>query len=932
MTTTSQTYLLAVCLAILLASIGCNKSEDIPSDIDPEALFVHEIKPLLEAKCMACHGNDPRDIEGDLELGTLTSILKGGESGHPALVPGNPKESLLYKASTREDPDFAMPPKDNDSLTQQQIRSLYDWIALGAPWPDSARQQEILAKGDWDYGEGIRVETSKALSESWANRKYAEADLWAFQPLTQPDIPDLDWDNPIDAFIHQKLQQERIKPASRSDKRTLIRRATFDLTGLPPTPQEVADFLADDSENAWEKLIDRLLVSPQYGEQWGRHWLDVARYADSDGFSNDFARPHAWRYRDYVIRSFNEDKPYDEFVREQIAGDEIDLNDTENLVATGFLRMGPWEHTSMSVATETRQLFLDDVTNSVGETFMATPLRCARCHDHKFDPIPTRDYYRIQAVFATTQFADRSAAFHPEENRSYMEEEKKRIINWIQETEREQDSIQQKEEHAAQSWYKEKGKPYMAKRDRMKLPESQRPPRYYGLTFQDLGYRKLLSKRSQLLKREMTRFEPWAYSVYNGPTRVVRSERPMRVPDQMEGELQPTFILTGGSVHTPSDEVRPGIMSAIPALASTSADQPIQGLAKEIPAQQSQRRLAFAEWLTQPQHPLTARVMVNRIWQYHFGRGIAENTNNFGATGKRPTHPELLDWLSLYFVENGWSVKQLHKLIMLSETYQRASQHPQQDKIEQIDPDNTLLARFTPRRLEAEELRDAMLFTSGELNLEMGGIPARPEINLEVALQPRHTMGSIAPAYQPSKTPAARNRRSIYALRLRGLPDPMLEVFNQPGPDLSCERRTTSTVTPQVFTLLNGQNTHDRALAMAVRLIEETHILDEQLTLAYKLAFLRKPTSKELELAREYLDKMLRYHQENQPVKQVYPTEVRRKMFEEMTGEPFEYTERLDVYEDYVADVKPWEVAPQVRALGDFCLVLFNTHEFIYVY
>jgi hypothetical protein len=686
-------------------------------------------------------------------------------------------------------------------------------------------------------------------------------------------------------------------------------------------------FLTSDSPAAFTEVIDRLLASPHYGEQWGRHWLDVVRYSDTGGFSNDFLRPNAWRYRDYVIRSFNEDKPYDQFVMEQIAGDELDPDDPEMLLATGFLRMGPWEHTSMSVAAETRQFFLDDVTNIVGEAFLATPLNCAKCHDHKYDPIPTRDYYEVQAVFATTQFAEREASFLPQEQVEISEYEKQRIESWIEETMAEQELIEQKEEAAAKAWFREKGLPYLPKRERRKLPEEKQPPRYLGLTFEDLGYRKVLQKRLQLLKRTEERFQPIAFSVYNGPVRVLNSEKRLTKPDKPNGSAAKTFILGGGSVYAREDEVQPGVMSIVNSLAQSKELSSI-----EIPENMKGRRLAFARWLTHPENPIFARVMVNRIWQYHFGKGLAETANNFGATGGKPSHPELLDWLTRYFIENNWSAKTLHRLIMTSRAYALSSDHPEFEKINQLDPENTWLTYFSPRRMDAEELKDAMLYISGELNQKVGGFPVRPEMNLEAALQPRHTMGSIAPAYQPSRTPEERNRRTIYAERYRNLGDPDLEVFNQPGSDVSCERRTESTVTPQVFTMFNGQNVRNRALAFAYRL-REKFISDQAcIEAALQHIYHRKPQPHELEASLAYLEKMKIYQQENTPPAIVFPATVKREMFEEMTGEPFSYTEKLHVYENYVPDLQPGDVDADTRALADLIAVLFNSNEFVYVY
>jgi mono/diheme cytochrome c family protein len=928
-------FSLALLIFCSIVVFNLTDSEEIIVDetVDPEQLFVHEVLPILKEKCFACHGDDPEEIEGAFDIRTLEGMLKGGESGKPALLAGAPHESQAYIAVTWQDGDLEMPPKENDRLTEKQIAMLGQWIAQGAPWPDEVRQQELLANTEWDYADGIQVKTSGALSDQWANRRYKPETLWAFYPVQNPEVPasflEAGQENPIDAFINRKLSENHIPPAAKADKVTLIRRATFDLTGLPPTPREVADFLADDSPEAFEKVIDRLLASPRYGEQWGRHWLDVVRYADTDGFSNDYERPNAWRYRDYVIRSFNQDKPYDQFIKEQIAGDEINPDDPEMLIAVGYLRMGPWEHTAMSVAAETRQLFLNDVTNSVGETFLSIPLRCASCHDHKFDPIPTKDYYSIQAVFAPVQFASREAPYLPSENLEGFAEGEARLGRLIKETEKEQEIITAKEEAAARAWMKERGLKYVPKRERRKLPESQQPPRYYGLSFQDLGYRKVLQKRMQLVSIQHERYEPLAFSVYNGSlVENPHSGRPMRIPENDANEVQETFILTGGSVYAPAEEVTPSVLSAVQSL----TDEPEPVFNDNIPQGAEGRRTAFANWLASPDNPITTRSIVNRIWQYHFGKGLAGNANNFGVMGKKPTHPELLDWLTRHFVEHGWSFKTMHRLIMTSEAYQRSSDHQEMEAVQEVDPDNQWLAYFSPRRLTAEELRDAMLRVSGELNPKMGGFPVYPEINMEVALQPRHIMGSVAPAYQPSPTPQQRNRRTIYTYHYRGLPNPMLEVFNQPNADMSCERRIASTVTPQVFTLLNGNNTYQRSLVMAHRLMQDAPTLLEQVDLAIQRAWNRSPSVKERLSCVVYVQKMKDYHIENPSAVQPYPVEIRRKMFEEMTGEPFEYSERLDIYENYTSDLKPWEVSPETRALADLCLVLFNANEFIYIY
>ncbi|MEM8484528.1 MAG: PSD1 and planctomycete cytochrome C domain-containing protein [Bacteroidota bacterium] len=922
--------------------VGCSQE---PAAEQAELLFVHEVYPLIQEKCTACHGGDPDDIEGDFDVRSREGMLSGGASGKPALIPGNPANSLLYEAVTWANADLEMPPKENDRLSEAQVDLIHRWIASGAPWPNTIAM-DSLRHLPWDYSDGIKVATSGGLSPAWTHRRYQPEDLWAFAPVKDVEVPwkaikQREKGNPVDAFVARSLSAHKVKPAQRADRLTLIRRATFNLTGLPPTPAEVEAFLQDTQPNAFDRLVERLLDSPRYGEHWGRHWLDVVRYADSNGFANDYERPNAWRYRDYVIRAFNEDKPYNQFVLEQLAGDEIDPSNPEFLIATGFLRMGPWEHTGMSVEAETRQFFLDDVTNSVGETFLSLPLRCASCHDHKFDPIPTRDYYRVQAVFAPVQFAERKTPYLPQENIEGFEEGLFTHKNRVSDAQIALQRLVDKEVAAAKRWFAARGLPYATSKRWDKVAEAKLPPRNIGLSDEELGYKKLLQKRLQVLSREGDRYEPLSFSVFNGtPITNRNSSKRMLMPTDPGSEVQPVYILAGGSVHAPTDSVAPGVLSAVgiqeqipaPLDVAVAQDSVVSVDNTLIHEHRDGRRLAFAEWLVDAKHPITARSIVNRIWQYHFGNGLAGNANNFGVMGKKPTHPDLLDWLATYFVENGWSIKAMHQLIMSSETYQRASEHRRIDNLRSEDPDNKLLAYFNPRRLTAEELRDAMLFVSGELNTTMGGLPVKPEINIEVALQPRHIMGSVAPAYQPSRTPAQRNRRTIYAYRYRGLPDPLLEVFNKPSADISCEQRTESSVTPQVFTLMNSQNTQDRALAMAMRLRRETGVRSAQVQRSIQLTWGRAATDAEIEVSTTYVDKMIVYHRANVPAKSSYPKEVERNMFEEMTGKPFKYTERLDVYENYVADVKSWEVDEEIRALADLAKVLFNANEFVYIY
>lgn len=819
-------------------------------------------------------------------------------------------------------------------------------LIAAAPAKENSQNTESES---WQQDEdGVVVLTSGGQSEEWTQRKYRPGDLWAYQPIRKPQVPAVavrppeaerstspPWpggdarggraQNPIDAFILRKLRDKGLSPAPQADQRTLLRRATIDLTGLPPTPEQMQTFLDDEAPHAFQRAVDRLLGSPHYGEQWGRHWLDVVRYADTAGFSNDFERPNAWRYRDYVIRSFNEDKPFDEFIVEQIAGDELDPNDPENLIAVGFLRMGPWEHTGMSVAAVTRQQWLDDVTNAVGVTFLAQGLRCARCHDHKFDPVPTRDYYRMQAVFAPVQFAHRKVPFLPEENASDFAERRRRSERMLQDAREFLRSLREKHDQAVEKLLAEKGVDSVKE-----LPEDERPKRHYGLSPLDMSLQKIYRKRIGYFRRELNRYEPYALSVYNGPLRTVRSNDPLHEmpgPKKREGTVQAVHILQGGALEAPGETVAPGVLSAVHGSNATIAPTPWNS----IPDEMNGRRLALARWIASPKNPLTARVLVNRVWHYHFGKGLIDTPNNFGKTGGRPTHPELLDWLATWFIEHGWSIKKLHRLIMTSATYQQSSRHPEMGAVREIDPDNDLLAYFPARRMTAEEIRDSMLAVTGELTTEMGGPGVFPKINWEVALQPRHIMGSVAPAYQPSARPRDRHRRTIYAFHYRTLSNPMLDVFDQPDSNVSCPKRDETTVAPQALTLLNGGFTRDRALALAHRIVQGTGDPGEQIKRAFRRVYGRPPTGEELRWCRQHLAEMLEHHRRHEPDPVDPPQKVKRRMVEELTGKPFTWTETLDLMDEYEPDLKPWDVGPRTRALAEVCLVLLNSNEFLYV-
>lgn len=611
----------------------------------------------------------------------------------------------------------------------------------------------------------------------------AERRHWAFQPRKQAAPPALAsaaakaWvKSPIDAFIIQKLESNGLTPAPRADRATLIRRAAFDLHGLPPTPEEVKAFVEDKSPDAWPRLVDRLLASPRYGEQWGRHWLDVVRFAESDGFEYDTHRLDAWRYRDYVIHAFNSDKPYDQFIREQIAGDELNPNNEIHRIAAGFNRLGPLrKNAGNQEVASSRNEVLTEMTNIVGAAVLGVTLGCARCHDHKFDPIRHSDYYRMQGYFAQT---------HEDDVPLTGAEEQARWKTTAEPLQKEIKALQEKMNRAE---------------------ESEKPA---------------LIKQIDALMDRMPAPLPALFSVRDDPARLT----PIHILNRGE------YMLKGASVgmRPPGVFLPPG--------------------APELPLDTPNPRSRLAEWLTSADNPLTARVIVNRLWHYHFGRGIVATPNDFGRVGVRPSHPELLDWLANRLVENGWRLKAIHREILLSNTYQQASSSPHEAKARETDSANRLLWKFNRRRLEAEEIRDAQLAVAGVLNPKAGGpsviVPVEPEL--------------IQFLYKPSqwavtKEAGEHRRRSVYLLQKRNLRLPMMEVFDAPDLQLSCARREQSTHAPQALELLNGEFANSMAKLLAARLGSEAGTDAARVELAYRLAAGRGPSTKERALALQFL-------------------------------------------------------------------------------
>jgi hypothetical protein len=610
----------------------------------------------------------------------------------------------------------------------------------------------------------------------------AERRHWAFQPRSRPEVPrfanaaDRAWAaNPIDAFVLARLRKEGLTPAPPADRATLIRRAWFGLTGLPPSPEEVAAFVRDESKDAWARLVDRLLDSPHYGERWGQHWLDVVRFAETDGFEYDAHRPDAWRYRDYVIRSLNADKPYDRFVAEQLAGDEIDPADQELRVASGLQRLGPLrKNAGNQEVASSRNEVLTEMTNVVGSALLGVTLGCARCHDHKFDPIRHKDYYRMQAYFAAAHDADIPLATAEEQ------------AAWKARTQEVEKEV----------------KKLKAAMNRLEGAE-----------------REAMEKKIQEAELRMPEPLPALFSVANDPARA-----------------SPIHVLARGEYHHKGERVGMRPLGVL-----------LPDGAPELPSDTRAPRTELANWVTHPENPLTARVMANRIWHYHFGRGIVATPNDFGRMGARPTHPELLDYLANQLVSGGWRLKTLHRLILTSNTYRQSSRHPSPATAQRKDPENKLLWRFSRRRLEAEEIRDAMLAVAGKLNRKLGGpgimIPVAPEL--------------VSALYKPSQwavaaDPEEHHRRTVYLIAKRNLRLPFLEVFDAPDLQLSCARRESSTHAPQALELLNGDFSNAMAQALARRL-DSAGGPARQVDLAYRLAAGRSPSRKESELALRFL-------------------------------------------------------------------------------
>ena len=833
--------------------------------------FEQHVRPIFKAMCFECHGEGKR-LKGDLDLRLRRLLVQGGESG-AGIVPGNVKKSLLVERLRKQE----MPPGEK-KLTPQQLKTLETWIAQGAktlrPEPQKVKQGFLITEEERSH--------------------------WAFQPIRRPSLPTVKnpWllRSPIDAFILRRLQEQGVTFSPQAERTTLLRRIYFDLIGLPPSPEEMERFLNDTSPNAYEKVVDRLLNSPQYGERWGRHWLDVAGYADSEGYSSeDPERPYAYKYRDYVVRSFNQDKPWDQFIQEQLAGDELtsgkplSSDRIEKLIATGFLRMAPDGTGGKGVNQGlARNQVVAETLKIVTTSLMGLSAGCAQCHNHRYDPIPQEDYYRLRAIFEPAlnwkswkSPASRRVSLYTTKNRQQaatIEKEAKKI---------DQERLKKQEAYIQRTFNKEVAK----------LPKSlQEKARLARKT----PAKKRTKEQKQLLK-EYPSLNVSAGSLYlydrkaaddlkkyTARANKLRATKPkqdyLRALVETAGKLPTTYLFARGDHEQPKQALSPAGLSIFANQKLTSIPSNDKTLST------SGRRLAFARRLTDGRHPLTARVIVNRMWMHHFGRGLVNTPSDFGILGDRPTHPQLLDWLASEFMAGGWKLKRIHKLILLSTTYRQSSKRTA--KLQEIDRENRLYGRMSIRRLEAEIVRDAILTVSGNLNHKQFGkpVPVRVDLTGQVVLGVDTRDGAGRPTKKVVPLNGEEYRRSLYVQVRRSMPLGVLETFDSPILSPNCEQRNASTVAPQSLLLMNSAFITKYAQLFAKRVSNDAgKDLRNQLELAWKLAFGVKPSTEDVQSAEQFI------------------------------------REQTSIFQSQR------QKDPREKALASFCQALLSTNRFLYV-
>ena len=842
-------------LAVVLPASG------VRADDAADKHFTARVLPLLELRCISCHG--PEKVKGGLRMDTREALLKGGETG-PAVVPGQPGASLLLQAVMHSKKDLEMPPKEK--LTTNDIAVLEKWITDGAPWPNSAVISAVAPKAS----------PGERLGDAWHDPRNPivrifggqRLDLWSFKPIRHdgpPVVRNKRWArNPIDQFILQRLEAAGVSPALEADKRSLARRLYFDLTGLPPTPEDVQRLLADRRPDAYERLVDALLASPRYGEHQARAWLDVIRYSDSNGYDWDEFRPRAWRFRDYVVRAFNEDKPFDVFIREQLAGDELldgpprTRAEQDALLATGYLRLGPQDNSAgaFNEQDRARAELLTDLTETTSSALLGLTMSCCRCHDHKFDPLSQADHFRLRAFFEPVKYAD--------ETPLDLDLEQEAIRKNNEALEKELQPVQLQHDallHGVKQRLRAErvAKLSMTEQALLALPKAQRTnevaKRIEALEKKVEPSSK--DAKAALQDDEKGRFEKLGRDIaaLNAKKRAFTLGLLM---SDGTNQAAVTRIHFQGDHKQPKDVVEPGFPSALdpnPAALRTAVNKKTTG-----------RRLTLADWITSPQNPLTARVLVNRAWQNCFGHGLVATANDFGLAGERPTNPELLDWLAGEFTRRGWSWKELLRLMVTSTTYRLESRsvlsEPVIGKTMSVThqpgsrPLITAPSPRLPRRLSAEQLRDALLAVSGLLTAKTNGPPVWPDLPPEI-LQANPAFlddnETKTKGWYPSPK-KDQHARSVFLVQKRTVRVPFMETFDLPENSVSCARRTESTVAPQALSLLNSPLAVEAARAFAARVTKEAGADQHaQISRAFALALQREPLKSERELCQRLL-------------------------------------------------------------------------------
>jgi len=768
----------------LFLSLACAALPTFAADDAQRAamtFFEKEVRPILANRCYECHGEKKQ--KGGLRADQIGYLKAGGDTG-PALVPGKPEESPLIEAVRHTNADFKMPPKEK--MPDAEIAALEKWIRMGAPWPEDTAKKVVVTEGGFTEEE----------------RKF-----WSFQPVAKVTPPDAGgaWArNEIDRFIAQKYAAIQLAPAPEADRRELVRRLYFDLHGLPPTQAQSDAFVRSTDPQAYEKLVEELLANPRYGERWAQHWLDLVRYAESDGYNVDFYRPSVWPYRDYVIRSLNDDKPYDQFVREQIAGDEIAPENPDVLIATAFFRHPMYEYNLRDVRGQW-DVILTDMTDTTGELFLGLSMGCARCHNHKFDPILQKDYYALRAFLTPVQWRDDLKLAAPESKRNFDEQQAK----WAAATADVRAKIdaltKTHVDKAVERWRVSFPEDLQAMAHKPAEQRTELEKQLAGLLERQLEYARSTAEPARALKTDEEKAR------YKGLQEELKQFDALKPKPLLDA-----FVVTDAGPHAPANllKTRKGERDIAPGFLTIVDPKPPQITPT---ATSTGRRRALAEWITRPDNQLSTRVIVNRVWQYHFGRGLVGTASEFGKLGEPPTHPELLDYLTTKFVADGWRLKPLHRAILLSATYRQTARHEPCATAAKVDPGNRYLWRFPPRRLDAEEVRDALLAVSGELDATGGG-PAGD--------------GNGA-------------RRSIYTMKKRNSPNELLRALDMPGGFASTAERQSTTTPTQALQLING----DWLLARASKLAARVKGIDE----AWQAVLGRAPEPEEKRAAEAFL-------------------------------------------------------------------------------